>query len=141
MSRLRGTVFPLVVLLAGPAAAEPYSACLAPATPPDPPATTLGEGVASYYHPALAGRKTANGERYADEAMTAAHRELPFGSQVRVTRVATGKSVVVRINDRGPFRAKRVIDLSREAARRLGILHAGLAKVRLELLDGARGGP
>ena len=92
-------------------------------------------GVASYYAKALNGRRTASGERYDQQALTAAHRRLPFGSRVRVTNLENGRSVVVRINDRGPFVEKRVIDLSYAAARELQFISRGTTKVRLEVLD------
>ena len=88
-------------------------------------------GLASYYGQ---GEVTATGERFDPSGMTAAHRTLPFGTRVRVTRVDTGNSVVVRINDRGPFKPGRVIDLSAGAAENLGITGVGLAEVRLEVL-------
>jgi len=91
------------------------------------------EGVASYYGNAYEGRRTASGEKYSADAMTAAHPTLPFGTRVRVTRLDTGKTVVVRINDRGPFRKGRVIDLSLRAARELGFVDDGLTRVRLRL--------
>jgi len=98
-------------------------------------------GIASYYGGKFHGRKTANGERFDMNALTAAHKTLPLGTKVRVTHVKTGKSVVVRINDRGPFIKGRVIDLSRRAARDLGMIHSGLARVRVEVLSlpGRRG--
>lgn len=92
-------------------------------------------GVASYYAKTLDGWRTANGERYDSQALTAAHRTLPFGSQVRVTNLDNGRSVVVRINDRGPHVENRVIDLSYAAARKLQFLHEGTARVSLEVLD------
>ncbi|WP_109808239.1 septal ring lytic transglycosylase RlpA family protein [Sphingosinithalassobacter portus] len=92
------------------------------------------DGVASYYADEYAGRPTASGELFDPSKMTAAHRTLPFGTVVRVTDPATGRSVVVRINDRGPFRPGRVIDLSRAAAAQLGILRRGIAPVRLQVL-------
>lgn len=104
-------------------------------TPPPPPERDLGEGSASYYHDALEGRRTASGEPYRRSELTAAHRSLPFGSRVRVSNPANGRSVVVRINDRGPFAHNRVIDLSRSAASRLGMLSQGHGRVRLELLE------
>ncbi|TVP92726.1 MAG: septal ring lytic transglycosylase RlpA family protein [Thioalkalivibrio sp.] len=91
-------------------------------------------GTASYYHDRFHGRTTASGEPFDQAALTAAHRTLPFGTTVRVTRTDTGKSVVVRINDRGPFRPGRIIDLSRTAASRLDMLDSGLAPVRVEVL-------
>ena len=84
-------------------------------------------GVASWYGPGFYGRKTASGERFTGKALTAAHRTLPFGSMVRVTDKRSGRSIVVRINDRGPFKHGRVIDLSAAAARALGM--GGVAPV------------
>jgi rare lipoprotein A len=91
-------------------------------------------GVASFYHDRFHGRTTANGERFDQSSYSAAHRTLPFGTKVRVTRVDTGRSVVVTINDRGPFRKGRVVDLSRQAARDLGMIDQGLVKVKVEVL-------
>src|SRR5205085_8708247 len=79
-------------------------------------AKSIQSGGASWYGPGFHGKKTANGERFNTHALTAAHRSLPFGSRVRVTNARTGRSVVVRINDRGPFAGGRVIDLSKAAA-------------------------
>lgn len=89
--------------------------------------TSGQHGVASWYGPGFYGRKTANGERYTGKGLTAAHRSLPFGTMVRVTHKNSGRSIVVRINDRGPFKRGRVIDLSPSAARALGM--GGLAQV------------
>jgi len=111
-------------------------------TPPDadvdadPVERLLGEGMASYYGAELAGRRTASGERFNPGELTAAHRTLPFGSKVRVTNPANGRSVVVRINDRGPFTRGRLIDLSRSAADRIGIVGRGHGEVQLALLGG-----
>ena len=91
-------------------------------------------GVASYYGRAHDGRRTASGERFDMHAMTAAHPTLPFGTRVRVTNLENGRQAVVRINDRGPHRKKRIIDLSYAAARELGLVGAGTAKVRLEVV-------
>jgi len=88
-------------------------------------------GVASYYAHKYHGRTTASGERFDMNDMTAAHKTLPFGTRVRVTNVSNGKSVTVRINDRGPFVKGRVIDLSLAAAKKLDMVNAGLAQVRL----------
>ena len=94
------------------------------------------EGKASWYGGKFHGRKTASGERFDKHAMTAAHRKLPFGTRVRVTSVNTGKSVVVRINDRGPFdRKERIIDVSEGAASALGMKQAGVIRVQLEVLS------
>lgn len=97
---------------------------------------TSGErGIASWYGPGYHGRLTANGERFDKWAMTAAHKKLPFGTMVRVRDLKTRKTVTVRINDRGPFVAGRIIDLSEGAAERLGVKTQGLAKVELEVLS------
>jgi rare lipoprotein A len=89
------------------------------------------EGVASYYADSLDGNKTASGEVYDKSAMTAAHRTLPFGTEVRVTNLSNQKEVVVRINDRGPHAKSRVIDVSGAAAKKLGLIDSGTAKVRI----------
>jgi len=107
------------------------------ATPP-PPAVpgAVQEGLASWYGRPYHGRRTASGEVYDMYALTAAHRTLPFGTWVRVTRRDDGRSVVVRINDRGPFVRDRIVDLSWAAARRIGLDVDGVAPVRLEVLPG-----
>jgi rare lipoprotein A len=92
-------------------------------------------GRASWYGRAFHGRRTASGERFNMEALTAAHRTLPLGSYVRVSVPETQKSVVVKINDRGPYVRGRVIDLSYAAAKMLGLSHAGTAKVNIEGLS------
>jgi rare lipoprotein A len=97
-------------------------------------------GVASWYGPQHQGRRTANGERFDMRKLTAAHRSLPLDSKVRVTNLENGKSVEVKINDRGPYVGDRVIDLSERAARRLGMKEQGLATVRVEVVDGSTGG-
>ncbi len=97
-------------------------------------ATEIDGGTASYYGRELAGNRTANGERFDPGQLTAAHRTLPFGSLVRVTNMANGDSVVVRINDRGPFHRGRVIDVSHAAAREIGMHRSGTARVKLALL-------
>jgi rare lipoprotein A len=94
--------------------------------------SSLQAGAASWYGPGFQGRKTANGERFNTHDLTAAHKTLPFGTKVRVTNEQTGKSVVVRINDRGPYAHGRVIDLSKAAAEAVGI--AGTEKVTLAAL-------
>jgi rare lipoprotein A len=99
-------------------------------------------GIASYYAHEFDGKPTANGEVYDMHQLTAAHRTLPFNSLVRVTHLQTGESVVVRINDRGPFKNDRVIDLSLAAAQRIGIIAQGTGQVRLEVLElGSPGTP
>ncbi|MDX1300497.1 MAG: septal ring lytic transglycosylase RlpA family protein [Pseudomonas sp.] len=92
------------------------------------------EGQASYYGARHHGQKTARGERFDPHALTAAHRSLPFGSRVQVTNLRNDKSVVVRINDRGPYARKRIIDLSKKAAEQLGMLRDGVVPVRVEQL-------
>jgi rare lipoprotein A len=94
-------------------------------------------GMASWYGPGFHGNPSASGERFNQNAMTAAHRTLPFGTQVVVTNINNGQSVVVRINDRGPFSGDRVIDLSAGAARVLGLIQSGVAPVRLDVLENA----
>ena len=91
-----------------------------------------GEGLASFYG---SDQQTASGERFNPRAMTAAHRTLPFGTKVRVTNVRSGRTVTVRINDRGPFIPGRVIDLSQAAAEELGIVGRGIAKVKLDVVQ------
>ena len=87
--------------------------------------------LASWYGQELHGRRTASGERFDMNELTAAHRQLPFGTRLRVRSVDTGREVVVRINDRGPVKREREIDLSAAAARALGIQHLGVARVQL----------
>jgi rare lipoprotein A len=91
-------------------------------------------GIASWYGPGYHGKTTASGERFDQDALTAAHRSWAFGTRVRVTLLSTGKSVVVRINDRFPGTKGRVIDVSRGAARRIGLIGPGTGKVRLEIV-------
>ena len=97
------------------------------------PAGQVGE--ASWYGPGYHGRRTASGEVFDMHARTAAHRTLPFGALVRVTRLDTGASTVVRINDRGPTKAGRVIDVSNGAARDLDMVRDGVARVRIDVLQ------
>ena len=109
-------------------------------TPPPKPSAApstryAATGVASYYGAKFHGRKTASGERFDMHAMSAAHRNLPFGSRVRVTHLRNGRSIIVRINDRGPFVKGRIIDLSYAAAKKLNMVGDGLAKVRIQLLS------
>lgn len=92
-------------------------------------------GMASWYGPGLHGRRSASGEVFNQNALTAAHRTLPFGTQVRVTNLSTGRSVVVRINDRGPFSHGRVIDLSSAAAGQIGLRASGVGRVQIDVLS------
>jgi len=115
-----------------------------PAVPPPPPVVAIPHPAAptkvtaaSFYGPGLQGRPTTSGEVYNQHALTAASRTLPLGSHAKVTNLKTGKSVVVRINDRGPFVHGRGIDLSSAAARKIGIDHRGTAKVAVTRVDHA----
>ena len=103
---------------------------------PSPTSGDEEQGIASYYGRKLEGHKTASGERYDPEKLTAAHRTLPFGTIVEVTRT-DGRSVRVRINDRGPFVKGRVIDLSRSAAKEIGLLRDGVADVTVRVVEPA----
>jgi rare lipoprotein A len=108
-------------------------------TPPAPkPASPLlvkvHTGEASWYGPGFHGKKTASGEIFDQGKFTAAHRTFPLGSRAKVTHLENGKSIEVEINDRGPYVNGRIIDLSRAAARALGILEDGVARVRVELI-------
>lgn len=94
---------------------------------------TYETGTASWYGGRWHGRKTANGERYDQYSMTAAHKKLPFNTKVRVTNLSTGKSCIVRINNRGPYVRGRVIDLSVAAAKKIGSYSGGLSRVKLEV--------
>jgi rare lipoprotein A len=103
--------------------------------PPESPGRgTVQEGIASWYGPGYHGNKTASGERFDQEALTAAHQYWAFGTRVKVTLLSTGKSVVVRINDRFPGHKGRIIDLSKGAARAIGLLGPGTGRVRLEIV-------
>lgn len=92
-------------------------------------------GTATYYGNKFHGRKTASGERYNRTAFTAAHRTLPFGTMVRVTCLSNGKTVVVRINDRGPLKGNRIIDLSRAAAKAIDMISAGAVPVGIDIME------
>lgn len=93
------------------------------------------KGMASYYHDSLHGRKTASGQRYSKNRLSAAHKTLPLGTRIRVTDTKTGRSIVVKVNDRGPFAKGRIVDLSREAASELGMIGKGVAKVELKVVS------
>ncbi|HTY59010.1 MAG TPA: septal ring lytic transglycosylase RlpA family protein [Bacteroidota bacterium] len=130
-------VLPALLLLAGCGAGSPRFTSRAWPEPSvgEPAGPARLEGVASYYADEFNGRKTASGEVYNMNDMTAAHRTLPFGTRVRVTDIDTGKSVVVRINDRGPFKDDRLIDLSLGAAKQLGLIPQGTGHVILQILE------
>ncbi len=96
------------------------------------PAYAAQTGKASWYE---MGTKTASGERFQPDGLTAAHRTLPFGTKVRVKNLRNGKSVVVRINDRGPFIKSRIIDVSKGAARKIGLVRAGVTRVSIKVVN------
>jgi rare lipoprotein A len=107
-----------------------------PAAPVLPIAVrSVSTGEASWYGPGFYGNRTANGELFRPGTLTAAHRTLPFGTKVRVTNLWNGRSAIVRINDRGPFHGRRVIDLAHGAASQLGLISSGIAQVKLEVLQ------
>ena len=122
----------LVLLLLGSAACGPRHFRFPPAV--DPPLGFVQEGVASWYGPGYHGKKTSSGEVFDQDEMTAAHMTFAFGTRVRVTMLSSGRSVVVRINDRFPNK-RRVIDLSRGAARKIGLIGPGTGRVRLEVVS------
>lgn len=119
-----------ILLLAG-TACGPRHFRFPPAV--DPPVGFVQEGVASWYGPGYHGKKTSSGEVFDQDELTAAHMTFVFGTRVRVTMLSNGRSVVVRINDRFPSK-RRVIDLSREAARKIGLIGPGTGRVRLEVV-------
>ena len=96
-------------------------------------------GIASYYAPGLHGHKTSNGERYNHQAMTCANKDFPLGTMLKVTRADDGRSVVVRVNDCGPHRAGRIIDLSGAAALKMGLIRDGITQVNLEVVSYGKG--
>ncbi len=115
--------------------------------PAEPAATTslsghyVEVGTASWYGPGFHGNRTSSGEIYDSSQMTAAHQTLPLGTRVVVTNLENGRSVEVRVNDRGPFAKSRILDLSYGAAREIGIVGPGTARVRVESVDGTDGAP
>lgn len=125
---------------ASPRAGESATTEEKKADEPKPPAPigralfTL-EGVASYYADDFHGKLTSNGETFDMDGLTAAHRTLPFGTKVRVTNLENNRSVVVRVNDRGPFKEGRIIDLSRGAAKEIDLIKTGTARVKLEVVE------
>src|SRR5262245_8498050 len=115
------------------ASLKPASARPAASAKPAADTRNAAQGMASYYR--FDGKRTANGETFDGAELTAAHRTLPFGTKLRVTNVATGQSVTVRVNDRGPFIPGRVVDVSHSAAQALGMTQQGVAKVKLDVVD------
>jgi rare lipoprotein A len=126
-----GAVVFMIIAMSGCSASRGEPAAPAPGRPDVP----WQEGIASWYGPGLNGRPTASGEVFDQDAMTAAHPELPFGTRVRVVNTQNGRDVIVRINDRGPFTGSRIIDLSRGAARVLDMIAAGTVQVRIYIIE------
>lgn len=127
---------------ATPAAPAAPAATPAPAAPPpaaasQPSAGEVETGLAAVYSDKLHGRKTASGEIYDRNKLTTAHKTLPFGTKVKVTNVKNSKSVVLRVNDRGPTQAGRVVDISPAAAKALGFSTKAMAEVRVEVAEAA----
>jgi rare lipoprotein A len=123
-----------------PAAAAPAPAPAPAAAPAATASADASEGKIAYYGRKFAGRKTASGERFNPGAMTMAHKKLPFGTMVRVTNLKTNKSVVVRVNDRGPTTPDRIGDVSAAAAGKLRMLRAGVVEAKLEVVGQAKAG-
>lgn len=141
-------VLAAVLAAASLAQAQPASAPAAGAAPsatavpaPAAPATAadVTQGQVAYYGRKFAGRRTASGERFRPDALTMAHNTLPFGTEVRVTNLANQQSVVVRVNDRGPTTPGRIGDLSLAAARKIGMVRAGVVEARLEVVSMGKG--
>ncbi len=126
---MRGTWLPslAVITLAGCTTAQEQASVL----PPPPPC--MQTGLASWYHPAAGNKATSDGSHPSPDALTAAHASLPFGTKLLVTDVASGRSVVVRVTDRGPFKPDRIVDLSAQAAQTIGMKQDGVTQVRLEI--------
>lgn len=129
------------VAASAPAAAPAPVIAPAPAAAPTAAAPAasadVAEGKIAYYGRKFTGRRTASGERFNPEALTMAHNSLPFGTKVRVTNLANKRSVVARVNDRGPTTPGRIADLSTAAARRIGMLRAGIVDAKLEVVSAA----
>jgi rare lipoprotein A len=139
---LRGAVTASILALSASAALAQGTSAAAPASAPAAAATSAASAAAesgklAWYGKKFAGRKTASGERYNPEAMTMAHKTLPFGTRVKVTNLANKKSVTLRVNDRGPTQADRVGDVSLAAARQLGMVKAGVIDAELTVVGAA----
>lgn len=125
----------LVVALAAACGGNPKPKAYAFPPPETPAVGTVVEGIASWYGPDYHGKRTSSGERYDQDGLTAAHAYWAFGTRVKVTLLSTGRSVVVRVNDRFPSHKGRAIDLSRGAARAIGLIGPGTGRVRLEVVE------
>lgn len=128
-------LFTLLTLVALAGCTTPRSKTPSPQEAPTEAGVLIGSGKASYYGNQHHNKLTASGERFDQNALTAAHQTLPFGTRVRVTNTRNGQSVVVHINDRGPFVRGRIIDLSKAAFERIASTRAGVIRVRLERVD------
>ena len=128
-------IFTLALAATLAACSSPTATSPVPRAEPAPSPPMVLHGRASWYGEPHHGRKTASGETFDMHRLTAAHRSLPLGTRLLVTNVANGRSVVVRVNDRGPYRGDRILDLSYAAARALHAVEAGVIKVRLALVD------
>jgi rare lipoprotein A len=138
MKRILGFILLLVLIISGACGGKKRPVIRPPASPPSSVEAGIYfdlEGIASYYGDPFDGRRAANGEIFDKHAMTAAHRTLPFNTRVRVHNLDNKRDVDVRINDRGPYVFGRIIDLSEEAGRRLGLAGPGTARVRLTVLS------
>ena len=121
---------------ARPSTSFPWAPPIVPAVTPD----IVGElGLASWYGEQFQGNSTASGEAYDMNGLTAAHRSLPLGTKIKVTNLKNNRSLIVRVNDRGPFISSRILDLSMGAAKKLGFLGAGVAYVRSEVVSFPKG--
>jgi rare lipoprotein A len=129
----------LAALLGGCSSRAPVRIRSGPSTGVVPAPGTVVEGIASWYGPGYDGKRTSSGERFDQDDLTAAHGSWAFGTRVEVTLLSTGKSTVVRINDRFPNHKGRLIDLSRGAARKIGLIGPGTGRVRLEVIDETAG--
>jgi rare lipoprotein A len=143
--RLAATIAVLLAVTAPFAAAQAPTPAAAPASAPAPvppsaaaqPASGVQTGKLAWYGRRFAGHRTASGEAYDPDAMTMAHKTLPFGTKVKVTNLANGKTVTLRVNDRGPTQAARVGDVSLAAARELGMIRAGVVDAELQVVSPA----
>ncbi len=132
-------ISPFTASLCQAQAASAPAAAAPAATAPAAAAADASEGKVAYYGRKFAGRKTASGERFNPQAMTMAHKTLPFGTRVKVTNLQTNKSVVVRVNDRGPTTPDRIGDVSQAAAAKLRMLRSGVVNARLEVVGQPKG--
>ena len=145
VARISTGIALMAVLVTGASGAGPAIQLAQQSSPAAPAATALtgavGEtqtGLAAYYGRRLQGRRTASGERFNNNALTTGHQTLPFGTLVRITNPKNNRSVVLRVNDRGPTQPNRIVDVTQRAARILGFTRAGLTEVKLEVVQVAK---